>query len=238
MLPESLISNGEIRERFSRFYGNERKLTAGQIPFYRRKWCNLSEFIKEIKQTFSRYFNKRHNRKGFLWGERFKSVIVENGEKMINCLAYIDLNSVRAGMVERPEEYRWGSLGYHVQTGNKGTFLSLDFGVKEFGRLSREERFRRYREFVYEAGALEGNRGAQVGETVLEQERKKDFELTRVERFRYRTRYFTDSGIIGSKEYEHTNFQRFKRLLQAENDRIPKRVSGLTGVYSLKRLGA
>ena len=94
---------------------------------YREKWSSLSEFIREIKLDFSRYYNKRHNRRGYFWGDRFKSVIVEDGETLINCLAYIDLNPVRAAIVERPEDYRWSSIGYHVQSGNKGDFLSLDF---------------------------------------------------------------------------------------------------------------
>ncbi|MDM8517811.1 hypothetical protein QUF76_16570 [Desulfobacterales bacterium HSG16] len=47
--------------------------------------------MKDIKQSFSRYYNKLHNRKGTLWGERFKSVIVEEGQTLINCLAYIDV---------------------------------------------------------------------------------------------------------------------------------------------------
>jgi hypothetical protein len=58
----------------------------------REKWESLSEYIKEIKQGFSRWYNKRHGRKGFFWGERFKSVIVDNGDTLVNCLAYIDLN--------------------------------------------------------------------------------------------------------------------------------------------------
>ena len=64
---------------------------------------------------------------------------------MINCLAYIDLNPIRAGIVERPEDYRWSSLGYHVQTGNQDGFLSMDFGLAEFGEMSPSERLRRYR---------------------------------------------------------------------------------------------
>jgi hypothetical protein len=48
-------------------------------------------------------------------------------------VGYIDLNPLRAGIVSRPEEYRWNSIGYHIQTGNKDNFLSLDFGLKEFG---------------------------------------------------------------------------------------------------------
>jgi putative transposase len=50
------------------------------------------EFIREIKVGFARYFNRRHGRRGYFWGDRFKSVIVEKGETLINCLAYIDLS--------------------------------------------------------------------------------------------------------------------------------------------------
>jgi putative transposase len=97
----------------------------------REKLYSLSEFVKEIKQSFTRYYNKRHQRRGTLWGERFKSLIVENGKTLVNCLAYIDLNPLRAGILSRPEDYRWNSLGYHVQTGNRDRFLSTDFGLNE-----------------------------------------------------------------------------------------------------------
>jgi hypothetical protein len=66
-----------------------------------------------------------------LWGERFKSLIVENGETLINCLAYIDLNPLRADLVKRPEDYRWNSLGYNIQTNNQDNFLYTDFGPGE-----------------------------------------------------------------------------------------------------------
>ena len=150
--------------------------------------------------------------------------------------AYIDLNPVRAGIVEKPEDYRWSSIGYHVQTGNRDRFLSTDFGLEEFGVLDTQERLRKYREFVYETGALEHDKGARFDREVLLKEQKNDFTLTRAARFRYRTRYFTDSGIIGTKEFVKVNFHRFKHLLQTKSDRAPKRVSGLEGIYSLKRL--
>jgi len=124
-------------------------------------------------------------------------VIVENGET--NCLAYIDLNPSRAGIVSRPEEYRWNSSGYNVQTGNKDNFLSLDFGLIEFGFIDAQERLKRYRRYVYEAGAInrpEKGNPKVIGDKILEKERKREFELSRTDRFRYRTRYFTDSGII------------------------------------------
>ena len=105
MLPGEDFSDVEIKKRFRFLYGDEknRNLGDGQLPSLREKWADLSEYVKDIKQSFSRFYNRLHNRKGFFWAERFKSVIVDNGDTMINCLAYIDLNPVRAGLAEKKE---------------------------------------------------------------------------------------------------------------------------------------
>ena len=128
---------------------------------------------------------------------------------------------------------------YHVQTNNRDNFLSTDFGLKEFNVRSKKERIRRYRRYVYEAGSL--NRPAKgsvkvIEDKVLEKERSREFELSKSDRFRYRTRYFTDSGIIGSKEFVSTNYQRFKNLFESKHEKKPKPIKGLDGMYSLKRL--
>ncbi len=235
MLPEKSVSDDEVKKRYALLYGQEKICMDGQLPFLKHKWTSLSEFGKELKQTFSRFYNKRHGRRGFFWGGRFKSLIVEKGETLINCLAYIDLNPVRAGLVSKPEEYRWNSMGYHVQQNNKGDFLSLDFGLKEFGVLNEAERLRLYRKFLYEAGAIKkGKKG--IEGRVVEKERKKGYRITRTDRFRYRTRYFTDSGIIGSKDFVRQQYSRVKDLLESSKEKKPKPISGLKGLYSLKRL--
>jgi putative transposase len=71
---------------------------------------------------------------------------------------------------------------------------------------------------------------------VVEKERRRGFELSKTDRFRYRTRYFTDSGIIGSKEFVSENYQRFKNLFSSKHEKKPKAIKGLDGIYSLKRL--
>jgi hypothetical protein len=48
--------------------------------------------------------------------------------------------------------------------------------------------------------------------------------------------YFTASGIIGSKEFVSSNYQRIKDVFMSKREKIPRRVAGLDGVYSLKRL--
>ena len=239
MFPEHKFTDENIKKRYVGFYVDDRAFAYGQVPSLREKLSNLSEFVREIKVGFARYYNRRHNRRGYFWGDRFKSVIVDKGETLVNCLAYIDLNPLRAGIVSRPEDYRWNSLGYHVQTSNRDNFLSTDFGLKEFNIKSEKERIRRYRRYVYEAGALnrpEKGKSKVIGDRILKKERKREFELSRSDRFKYRTRYFTDSGVIGSKEFVSKTYMRFKHHFNSKNEKKPKPVKGLSGVYSLKRL--
>ena len=239
MLPHQNFSDEDIKARFLLCYGEEAEFPEGRIAHYRRKWASLSELVRELKQTFSRYYNREKKRRGPLWGERFKSVIVEKGDTLINCLAYIDLNAVRAGIVKRPDDYRWCSLGYHSQSGNKDGFLSTDFGLLEFGELDEKERYRRYRRYVYEAGAVEkhdGKRAKTLDQGLVEKERENDFVPTATDRFLRRTRYFTDSGVIGTRAFVAEKARNFRHLFQARHEKIPKRVEGLNGFYSLKRL--
>ena len=133
-----------------------------------------------------------------------------------------------------------------MQTSNRDNFLSTDFGLKEFNPpsadkclKSEKERIRRYRRYVYEAGAVnrpEKMQAKVIDDKVVAKERKNQFEISRISRFRYRTRYFTDSGIIGSKEFVSKTYMRFKHHFNSKNEKKPKPVKGLSGVYSLKRL--
>ena len=239
MFPGDRFSDDEVKQRYVRCYGNSDEFSPRDIAFYREKWSSLSELLKDIKVTFSRYYNKMHNRRGTLWAERFKSLIVEDGETLINCPAYIDLNPIRAGIVKRPEDYRWNSIGYHLQTGNRDGFLSLDFGLKEFGVLTAKERLQEYRRYVYEAGAIsrsDGRSTITIDPKIVDKERKSDFQVTRLNRFRCRTRCFSDSGILGTKAYVSRLYGQFQDHFQSEHPKKPKSIKGLKGVYSLKRL--
>jgi REP element-mobilizing transposase RayT len=81
------------------------------LEAFRKRFCDLSCFVKELKERFSRWFNKHHSRRGTLWMDRFKSVLVEDGEALRTMALYIDLNPVRAGLVEDPKDYRWTGYG-------------------------------------------------------------------------------------------------------------------------------
>jgi REP element-mobilizing transposase RayT len=235
--PESEYTDEEIRARFGKYYQNDSKrvLMKNQIPAFRDKLESLSEFVKEIKQRFSQFYNKRHKRKGFFWSDRYKSVLVEEGETLINLLAYVDLNPVRAGMVERPDDYRWNSLGYHLHSGNKNCFLSLDFGLTGCEKLLPQERLIIYRQFVYEVGGLETSKGKSIDAQIVAEEANKGFTSGKIDFFLARTRYFSDSGIIGSKNFVRNFWQKLK--LDDDNpNKTPVLIAGLKGFYSLKRL--
>lgn len=73
---------------------------------------DVSEFMKTLKQRFTVWFNARHNRFGTLWAERFKSLLVEEErDSLLTIAAYIDLNPVRAGLVDSAQEYAFNGIG-------------------------------------------------------------------------------------------------------------------------------
>jgi hypothetical protein len=105
-----------VRQELARVREAGRESEAEAIlDTFRKRFCDLSIFVKELKERFSRWFNKHHERRGTLWMERFKSVLVEDGEALRTMALYIDLNPVRAGLVEDPKDYRW--TGYGEATG-------------------------------------------------------------------------------------------------------------------------
>jgi REP element-mobilizing transposase RayT len=236
MYPENEVSDDEVKKRYMKLYDLNRPGPEIELEKFKKKLCSLSWYVKEIKQGFSRYFNKKYGRKGFLWGDRFKSLIVEDGLTLVNLLAYVDLNPVRAGIVKRPEEYRWSSLGYHIQSGNTDDLLSVDFGMREWNEFDEQEIVRKYREFVYETGAIDTGKGAVISEEIVKEERKKDFRLKKVELFRYRCRYFTDAGVLGTKRFVQEVFDEVKGLLGSKDERRFVALLGDGKIYSLKKL--
>ncbi len=74
-----------------------------------------TKMMRDLGQRYVPYFNQRHGRTGTLWEGRFRSCIVDSARYVLACYRYIELNPVRAGMVEEPAAYPWSS--YAVNTG-------------------------------------------------------------------------------------------------------------------------
>jgi len=106
----------DVKQMLERFREGSHDRAAEELKSkYTRRMYDLSEFMKGVKQRFTQWYNREHQRTGTLWEGRFKSVLVEDGYAARVMSAYIDLNPIRAGMVSRPEDYRWSSYGVAMQ---------------------------------------------------------------------------------------------------------------------------
>jgi putative transposase len=69
----------------------------------------ISHMMQALGRQYVRYFNYNHNRTGTLWEGRFKSCLVEDERYLLHVYRYIELNPVRAEIVQNPADYRWSS---------------------------------------------------------------------------------------------------------------------------------
>jgi REP element-mobilizing transposase RayT len=200
---------------------------------------SLSEFMKGLLIRFTRWFNRQHGRKGTLWEERFKSVIVESGVAARTIAAYIDLNPVRAGMVADPADYRWSSYGEAVGGGKKGNGKKareglvrayccdqgVGFEAEKWPDVSSQ--YRRLMGLALErkpGRADMAGVGSGAGQSTLntaEMLESKDNEtvlkdLSMAKMLRCRVRYFTDGAVIGSKEFVNEAFARARERFSAK----------------------
>jgi putative transposase len=210
----------------------ESQLCAGGVEAdaIRRKllarMSDVSEFMKAVKQRFSVWYNRSHQRYGTLWAERFKSVLVEGkGNPLQTMAAYIDLNPVRAGLVADPKDYRF--CGYAeavagVPEAKRGMIhVWSDHGVKRVDSALRAHRMLIFGKHASGTGLSEMTRERAL--KILDHE---DGHLPKTVILRCRVRYFTDGAILGSADF----VRGFTVAWQRERGRkyAPK-VSGMRG---------
>jgi REP element-mobilizing transposase RayT len=106
--------------------------------------CNIHRAMQYINSRVAREYNKRHNRTGHLWQDRYKSIIVENDIYLYNIIKYIYFNPVRAGIVSHPKDYVPSTFEFYYNNKKIDIFLhECEFFV---ALGDGEERTRRFRE--------------------------------------------------------------------------------------------
>lgn len=85
--------------------------------------ANLGVGMQWLLSSYARYFNRRHTRDGNLFHSRFYSTRVKSEDHLTSALVYVLLNPVRAGLVERPDDWQWSSYAATVGTGAAPGFL-------------------------------------------------------------------------------------------------------------------
>lgn len=87
----------------------------------------LSRLMQGLEGDFAQEFNRRKGRKNAFWGDRYHATMIDSGEYLWKCLLYIDLNMVRAGVVNHPREWEW--TAYHELTGARQRYRLIDMST-------------------------------------------------------------------------------------------------------------
>lgn len=224
--PAEGIGDKELLERSASVYSESvvarfrRKLEGSQTCeeqkeslracLLRRMW-DVSRFIQELKQRFSLWYNRQNGRVGTLWEERFRSVLVgAEGPALARIAAYIDLNPVRAGIVDDPQNYRWSSVSEAV--------AGREPAVSGYRRLvqlvdgrerSSVEALECYRAWLYarggeSAGSMENSLAG--GRRAIDPERVRAVlegrgRLSLSESLMCRLRFFSEGVAIGTRAF-------------------------------------
>ena len=105
----------------------------------------LSQIMKGINLSYAQHYKTKYKYTGHFWQDRFKSIIVAKDEYLLACGSYLELNPVRAGMVNRPKEYPWSSYKANAH-GKKDDLVDVHI---IYDNLSSDENVRKeYRHFV------------------------------------------------------------------------------------------
>jgi putative transposase len=223
---------------------------------YTYRMGNISEFMKSLKQKFTRWFNKTHARTGTLWEQRYGVTFVGPGWSTQVVAAYIDLNPLRAGIVSDPSDYKFSSYGEacggegRARTGLFKVMLSEEEGASRKSNAPKDEKeaLAQYRMLLAEEGISEESDGqpmlGQSQEQVKKKSKgfskaevkeilKKNGELSLAQLLRCKTRYFSAGFAVGSKRYMDTILSCFGKA----GGQLEDRVSGSVRFKHGKHLG-
>ena len=244
------LSDAELLAKMVKFYGKKGLLTVlaqeglklrGKIDLDIRdsvvgRMGDVSAFMKEFKQRFSRWYNKVTGRFGTLWAERFTSVVVEDSAVALRTVAaYIDLNPVRAGLVKDPKDYRF--CGYAAAlTGATAIRQGLMSFLKpaEWSQAAAE-----YRMWLF----VTGGSANRIDKVVLDPEAiraelKRGGQLGLGQVLRLRVRHLTDGVFLGSKDFVNQMFIRHRDRFGARRKDGARPIRGvpLPGISVLRDL--
>ena len=214
----AIYSPQQMRERLAQWalwreQGLER-VVEQDLARLRARMYDLSHYMQTLKQRYSQWYNRHASRRGTLWEQRFKSVLVEGSRNaLLTMAAYIDLNAVRAGMVKDPKDYRWSGYGEALGGGQRARegvrrLLETAGGRPVAWNTARLT----YRVMLYDRGKPLGvDKNGQpiragIDSALVERVLREGGRLSRSQLLRCRVRYFSDSAVLGSREFVNTVF--------------------------------
>jgi len=194
---------------------------------FERRRGDMGLFLKDLKQRVTIYMNKKLGRTGTLWEGRYKSVLVQGSETaLMTVAAYIDLNPVRAGIAQKPEDYRWCGYAEAMSTSRGAKRARDGLGILLAESLQDPDlkmdwrrTQRRYRQLLYEDGIersadeARGERGRRgFVQTTVEKVVADGGKVPLPTILRHRVRYFCDGAVLGTAGFVDAVFSREQRL--------------------------
>jgi len=110
---------------------------------------NLSKGMRELNGVYTQGFNQRYKRVGHLFQGRYKAIMVEKDHHLLSLCRYVVLNPERAGLIKKPEQWRWSSYRATVGLTKKPSFLTVDWVLSQFGG-QKKGAIEKYKRFVIE----------------------------------------------------------------------------------------
>ena len=196
-----VVSRKELERRARMMYpskASQARLAVwsdAQWDHFRERLFDVSELMRNVQAAFARWYNRSHERRGRFWADRFKSTVLGDLGAVLDCMLYIELNPVRAGLVERPEAWKAGSL-FLREIGEDGWLLPLE---EVCVASSAKEALVEYRERVYYRGSVPTKEGqVAVLPGILDDEIERGFTTSGI--FRKRLGYFVEGLMIAGEE--------------------------------------
>ena len=189
---------------------------------------DVSELMRSVQSSVARWFNHTFGRRGRFWADRFKSTLFEDHKEAMDCLLYIELNAVRAGLVERPEEYEGSSL-YYREIGIDKWMMPL----RELTGIARRSRaIADLKAHVYYRGAVPTKPNQRpIPKRIIAEEESKGFKTQGI--FRKRIRHFVDGVVVGNQAFVLQHIEQLR--YQGRYKRRKHPIEQLGGLYiSLK----
>ena len=199
----------------------------GGVERLRQRLGSVSRYIQELKQGFTKWYNYKNKCKGVLWADRFKGIAISKGDAELICSAYVDLNPVRAGIVKKPEDYRWCSIGLRVRNAGKSKKVLSTIQIEkphikiiedvkgEYKRIKEWKKevvsFSVYRAFVYDSGKVKKDGASSITEQAYKESKSLIKKLGITDILSYKYRNITEGLAFGSYEIVANFQEKFNR---------------------------
>jgi hypothetical protein len=173
-----------------------RRWEASDWHEFNQNLFNVSKFMQHVNGEFAKWFNRTFEVLGPFWADRFKNPELIERQSLQDCIVYVELNAIRAHLVERPEDWEKGSACWRCAGQKESLLIPLE---EIFPPEPGMDSFQTYRSLLYYRGAVARKESeGTIPEAILRREEQRG--IVRPGVFAQRLRGFTEGVAIGSPQ--------------------------------------